>query len=283
MVGNARYVAFALVVLAILSSGLVRADPIAKARDEFKKGETAYAVRDFKKAVIHYKKAYELSKRPALLFNVAQAHKLAGNLKEAIYFYDTYLRLSRKPANRADVERYIVELKEKQIEADRRSEDARKKQEERDLAERERKRLEAEAKAREAREREAQAQAQLARAQALGGPQRRPSPGLKLAGLVTLGVGLAATGTGLYLNLKAKSDFDELNSVERWTVELDDKRDSADSARKLGIIATSVGGAAVVAGAVLYFLGRRGTVVEDSSVAIAPSDGGVTMTIAGRF
>jgi hypothetical protein len=47
---------------------------------------------------------------PALLYNIAQARRLAGNTKEALRSYKTFLRLVPNATNRAEVESRVVEL-----------------------------------------------------------------------------------------------------------------------------------------------------------------------------
>ncbi len=276
-----RLAAVACVVLVCSATQPAVADDQADAREEFKKAETAYAVREFGRAVGHYKKAYELSKKPALLFNTAQALKLNGDFKEAVHFYESYLRLSPDPPNRLDVERYIDESKRRAIERDRREADLRKLEAQRkniegqrETVEAERKRLEAEAAARKA-------EAELARAKKEG--TREPNEGLKLTGLITAGVSLAVVGGGVFFALKASSDFDVVNSATEWSTELDETRESAESARTLSIVLTSVGAAGVVTGTVLYFIGRRGKLVEPSTVTIVPTRGGAHVGFSGRF
>ncbi|MBT8492444.1 MAG: hypothetical protein KJO07_05255 [Deltaproteobacteria bacterium] len=281
-------IAVFLVSLSAAAPTALAQAPQAQARVEYQKGETAYATGDFETAIVHYKKAYELSKKPALLFNIAQAYKVKRDYRNAIYFYETYLRLEESPSNQADVERYIKNLKA-QMAADRkRAEDERRLEQERkrakaakEKAEAEQRRLEAEAKARQAREREVLAQAELARAQ--GGPLREPNPKLKLAGWVTGGVGLATLGAGIVFNLRASSKFDDVNSAEKWSAELDDTLDTAEGSRTLGIVLSSVGGAALVTGGILYYLGHRGRVVETPAVTLSPTEGGMRIGFGGRF
>ena len=38
------------------------------------------------------KKAFELSRRPKLLFNIGQAYRLQGDFKQAKFFYESFLR-----------------------------------------------------------------------------------------------------------------------------------------------------------------------------------------------
>ncbi|HVR62822.1 MAG TPA: tetratricopeptide repeat protein, partial [Polyangia bacterium] len=61
-------------------------------------------------AIKEFEAAYEAKNDPAFLYNLAQAHRLAGNPEQALRFYRTYLRKNPKPPNRADIEDKISQL-----------------------------------------------------------------------------------------------------------------------------------------------------------------------------
>src|SRR5262249_38245523 len=82
----------------------------AEARDHYEKGLTHYNLGEFDPAVDEFKKAYELSSAPGLLFNIAQVYRAKEDYKQALYFYRTYLRLQPDAPNRADVEARIADL-----------------------------------------------------------------------------------------------------------------------------------------------------------------------------
>jgi tetratricopeptide (TPR) repeat protein len=46
---------------------------------------------DYETAITFYLKAYQLVPHPALLFNMAQAHRLAGHIDQALSLYKQYL------------------------------------------------------------------------------------------------------------------------------------------------------------------------------------------------
>jgi tetratricopeptide (TPR) repeat protein len=71
-----------------------------------------YNAGDFAKALEDAKTAYELDPRPALLFNLGQCHRAMGELKEALFSYDRYLREQPDAPNRALVEGLMKQLKE---------------------------------------------------------------------------------------------------------------------------------------------------------------------------
>lgn len=79
-----------------------------EARSRYDRGIKHYNLGEFEAAIVEFKAAYELSGEPDLLFNIAQAYRLAEDYKEALFFYDSYLRLRPDAANRADVESRIA-------------------------------------------------------------------------------------------------------------------------------------------------------------------------------
>lgn len=253
-----------------------RADDRKDAQLAYEQAETHYAVGEFGKAVTEYKRAYELSKAPALLFNIAQALRLDGKDEDALYFYETYLRLESSPPNRADVETHIANLKRAIAER----KDRERAEADRASAEADRRRLEAEIEARHARAHEARAQAELARS---APPPRRRNRVLEAAGLITAGVGAAAVGGGVYLALRAKDQFDTVNATETWSAELDGTLDAAQRHRTQAIVLSAVGGSALVGGGILYFLGRRGSVVQERALSVAPTRGGARVAWRWRF
>jgi hypothetical protein len=62
-----------------------------KARQLVEKGRAAHDAGDYNAAVAAFKEAYVLAPSPALLFNIAQAYRLAGNCDESAWMYRRYL------------------------------------------------------------------------------------------------------------------------------------------------------------------------------------------------
>jgi tetratricopeptide (TPR) repeat protein len=91
----------------------------AEARDLYKKGMTHYELGSFEEAIDEFKRAYELTKAPGLLFNLAQVYRLKKDWEQARFFYKTYLRVEPAAANRADGEALIGEAEERQKAAER--------------------------------------------------------------------------------------------------------------------------------------------------------------------
>ena len=80
------------------------------ARAQYKRAEGCYAAHDYACAVAGYRAAYEQSRRPELLFNIAQAERHLGNMKEALAAYEAFLREKQdpNPKIRLQAEQYIA-------------------------------------------------------------------------------------------------------------------------------------------------------------------------------
>jgi len=97
---------------------LVALAPLRRAEAEdakyyFDKATASFALNKYAEAAIAYEKAFELKPDPALLYDAAQAHRLAGNKPRALSLYQSYVRIyGRSVSNRAEVERHITELRE---------------------------------------------------------------------------------------------------------------------------------------------------------------------------
>ena len=77
------------------------------------KGTAAYALNHYAAAAEYFEKAFEIRPDPALLYNAAQAHRLAGNKERALSLYESYLHVYGKatPEKRGEIEGRVRELK----------------------------------------------------------------------------------------------------------------------------------------------------------------------------
>lgn len=109
---------------AIVLAVALRAPPPAAAQDapaqveakqHYERATRLYDVGKYSEAIDEYEKAYELSGQAALLYNIAQAYRLADQPEQAVRAYKNYLRKDPKTKVRESVEQRIVEL-EKVIE-----------------------------------------------------------------------------------------------------------------------------------------------------------------------
>lgn len=82
----------------------------AAAREHFQKGTKFFDLGKFEDAVKEYEAAYELIDDPVLLYNIAQAHRLAGHTERALFFYRSFLRRNPNAKNQDEVNLKIAEL-----------------------------------------------------------------------------------------------------------------------------------------------------------------------------
>jgi tetratricopeptide (TPR) repeat protein len=92
--------------------GTAWAQPPMTARQHYERGTALFDLRRYREAAAEYEAAFELKNEPALLFNIAQAYRAAGDYEAALRSYRAYLRRTGDPPNRAEVERYIGKLEE---------------------------------------------------------------------------------------------------------------------------------------------------------------------------
>jgi tetratricopeptide (TPR) repeat protein len=97
-------------ILALLWALPAGAADLEKAKEHFKAGLSAFTLGDFAKAASEYEAAYAIEPDPALLYNAAQAHRLAGNKQRALFLYQNYLRYFPKVPNRAEVQKHVDNL-----------------------------------------------------------------------------------------------------------------------------------------------------------------------------
>lgn len=109
-----------LAVVFLLLPALASAEE-SEAKRSYERGTAAYALGHYDDAAEAYEHAFTLRPDAALLYNAAQAHRLAGHKTRALLLYENYLRVySKDVQNREDVVRLIDGLKAS-IEADKRS------------------------------------------------------------------------------------------------------------------------------------------------------------------
>ena len=108
-----------LLLSVVALGGRARADNVEEARAYVNKATAAYALNHYAVAAENFEKAFELKPDPALLYNAAQAYRLAGNKERALELYESYVRVyTGKKEMRSDIEGHIKQLKEA-IEHDR--------------------------------------------------------------------------------------------------------------------------------------------------------------------
>jgi tetratricopeptide (TPR) repeat protein len=110
----------ALALALLLASGVARAQepgtrpPVADARGEaelsFEQANALFHRGEYRAAIPLFRRAFELSGEPALIFNVAQSHRMAGDCRPAIAAYQHFLGLSGDASLRATAQAHIDHL-----------------------------------------------------------------------------------------------------------------------------------------------------------------------------
>src|SRR5690242_4512181 len=102
---------FAVLMLSLFFlMGVARAQGTSEARRHFELGTKYYDLQRYAEAAKEYEAAFVIKDDPALLFNIAQAYRLAGEHAKAIGAYRSYLRREPHTSQRAEVEARINEL-----------------------------------------------------------------------------------------------------------------------------------------------------------------------------
>lgn len=99
-----------VVILIALLAGHSRAQE-EDAKSVYERGKIAFALGRFAEAADDFEKAFEKKPDPAMLYNAAQARRLAGDKKKALVLYQNFLRLFGEQENHDEVEQRIRELK----------------------------------------------------------------------------------------------------------------------------------------------------------------------------
>jgi tetratricopeptide (TPR) repeat protein len=109
-----RAVASVLVLTTLFAGGVARADdPEAEsARQHYKAATGHFAVGEFSAAAAEYEQAFKLHQDPALLFDAAQARRLAGENQKALVLYKNFLHLYPSSPSIPAVQEQIAKLQE---------------------------------------------------------------------------------------------------------------------------------------------------------------------------
>lgn len=250
-----RSLALALAVLVALVA--LRAEPAgaepdpatrAKASAHFKQGQAFFNRGDFDRALAEYQAAFDLSKEPLLIFNIALCHDRAQRPEEALAAFRRYLELAPEGAvgdeAREDVAR-LTPIVEK-IAADRAAEEARKRE----------------------------AAAKLA--QPPPPPPPPPPANASRVPLVVMVAGAVVTATGATFHVLSARTRGRMESASEADAYFDD-RDTFKVQRGVAITGYAVGAATVVTGLILGATVFRNREAPRIAAAVAP--GGAMVTV----
>lgn len=238
--------ALALVALRAAPVAADSADPREKAAASFKQGQAYFQRGDYDRAITEYQAAFDLSKEPSLVFNIALCHNRAKRPEQALSAYRKYLELapSGDVADEArDEVARLVPIVEK-LQADRSAQLAAE-----------------EARRREAAEREARNR-----------PLPPPSPVPRYI-LIAGGVVALAGATTHVLAWRTRGDMESAPDADSYF----DSRSTFRTERALAITGYAVGAATMATALVLGVTVFRRP--ERPSVAAIPTQGGALVTV----
>ncbi|MDX2092888.1 MAG: hypothetical protein SFX73_33875 [Kofleriaceae bacterium] len=250
--------AASLALIAVLGT-TVLASPEAATR-AYTEGKQKYAAGNYAGAAVDFRIAYAADRDPAYLFNLAQALRLAKACDEAAQSYRTFLAEVPDVGNRAEIEGYLRDLD----------------------------RCVAEQKA--APPTTVPAPTPAPREEAPPTIDAPPRPRSKTLPLMLGVAGIVALGAGAYFAHDASVAEDDYGRVCTepgcvWGPEHDAQLADLDERGKrsetLGISMLAVGGAAVIAGVVLWLRPTRTT--RSSAVTVVPTREGALAVGTLRF
>ena len=227
----------------------------------YTEGQTAYEGGDYATAIMKWQAAYDLSKENGLLFNLAQAKRLAGDCTGALTSYRNFLSRDSDPTS--DQHKLAGDFAQ-------------------ELASQC-----SDASAPKLAKSEPLVQAKVTEISVPAVREWRNEIPVsngrrwKTAGLVTGGVGVATLAIGLGLGHHGSEIGAEVTAACRTSCDWSALKDKDARGRRevaIGRVLDIAGAAAIVGGAVFYYIGMR-----QESVTIAPRDGGAVVSWRGSW
>lgn len=267
----------------VLTAALVLAPPVALAQrgarnttSLIREGERLYQAGKYKEAAEALKKAHEASPNPKLIYNIAVALENAGELREALSYYQQYVgntegtdpTLLKRSARGIDRLQVLIK-KEEQALASADTERQKLQAE----AEASRRRAEEEQQAARRAEEENRRQQQAEYARALKSYKRQ-----RIAAFAVGGVAVAGVGAGVLFGMQARDAREQFDAASR----LEDKQARADDTKSKALLADlgfGVGLAGAITAIILY--PKEGPPVEgEVRMTLAPRGAGAGMEVS---
>jgi hypothetical protein len=235
------------------------ADASERAASLFDEGKRHFDIGEYAAAITSWKQSYLVSSEPLLLFNIAQAFRLSGNCAQANRFYLNYKRAAQTIENRAELEQAMALCAG--VEAATGDSDASS---------------------------PTPAPAGPPTPAVPAAPPRVPRTddgrGERIAGYALLGVGITAGVVAVVSAFQASGDAHEISSAaagSTWTGMLATDQSAGQTAQTRARVVGAIGGAALLGGGVLWWLGHRSS--SRIELAIAPSRTHTEVSVSCAF
>ncbi len=256
----------------------------------YQKGVEQFSAGNYEDAIVEFKLAYAAGGPPALLFNIAQAHRSAGHDQEALAYYKEYLRVLPDAPNRTEVEARMADI-EAELQAASHAErgivatptpttvaDSGKGGVDK-IARADDGTMAVDLRARPA----------AARSDSMLEPTVAPyHPGKRLrwAGAAAIGTGALSVGLGIYFGVTAGDAASELDARAArgapWTDAEQRLYDRGQRDETLAVSLVVVGGAALAAGTIMSYIGWQQD-EQAAEFAFVPTRGGAQAVMAWGF
>ena len=219
--------------------------------------------KQYDEAIAEYTKAHKLGGDAEFIFYIAEAYRAKGDKARAVVEYDRYREKAPAGKNAAQALKlkHILEVElRREIEKKSHSKSTQGEKLDREMA---------------LDDGRQPAKRRAVVAPVTPGKDTSTNSGrtLKLAGIATAGVGAVTIGVGVFFGLRAGSLASDVEDAQVWTPELDQKFADGESAATNATIMFAVGGAAIIGGGVLYYLGHRRDAQQRRDLAVAPTAG----------
>ncbi len=231
-----------------------------EARKHFEAGTAAFNLGEFKTAVDEYKAAYKLRSDPVFLYNIAQAYRMGNDLEQALFFYRSYLHNAPNAPNLDEVSERIRVLEEQHKKVAQPPNTPRPPEQQQT----EQTATPPPEQTTTTREQQQPPPPATSTARAEG------SPKLRLAGVITGSVGVAALVAGIAVFVVGRGDASDLVDAKPNTVFSPSDERNAHALQPAGVALMITGGVLAVGGTTLFLLGRR----HAERSATAARDGG---------
>jgi tetratricopeptide (TPR) repeat protein len=241
-----------LVSCAMLVGGVAAAAPDDVARVLTRQGLELYKRGEYQAAIERFKQAYLVAPAPLLLYDVAQAYRLAGDCAQSRRYYVEYQAADADGARRAGVDGRVADMER--------------------CARAPEKKIDAKIEAKPAvEEKPAVEPIEPVKPPIVAAPPpvvvtapplpAPPHHRLRTAALVVGGSGLALVATAVYLSVRAADDSSQVArlyaSGGQWSPHYQSVQNDGRAATSASIALYAVGGAALATGALLWTLDRR--------------------------